>query len=199
MLAPMDERRFDAPYYERFYLDPATRAASEASTGRLVRFVCSYLDYLGIRPRSVLDFGCGIGMWREALLRELPDLSYHGVEFSAYLCEAHGWTSGSVVDYDHGEPVDLVICCSVLQYLPDAQARAAIANLARHADRALYLEAPTRADWAHACDHARSDGDVHHRSGDWYRRELRPHFDSCGGGLFLPKHSPVVLYELERG
>lgn len=195
----MDESHFGAPYYERYYLDPATRASSDESLGRLVRFVCSYLDYLGIVPRTILDFGCGLGRWRDALGRELPALEYHGVEFSSYICEAHGWARGSVVDYEHGEGVDLVVCCSVLQYLANADARAAIANLARHTDKALYLEVPTREDWRGVCDRDRSDGDVHRRSGDWYRRELRRHFDSCGGGLFLPKHSPVALYELERG
>ena len=199
MLAAMDEGYFDASYYRRFYINAGTRACSQESIGRLVRFVSSYLDYLGVRPRDALDFGCGLGLWRDALLREIPELDYHGVEFSSHMCEAHGWAQGSVVDYQHGEPVDLVVCCSVLQYLPDAQARAAIANLARHADKALYLEVPTRDDWKHACDQDRSDGEVVHRDGDWYRRELGRHFDSCGGGLFLPKHSPVVLYELERG
>ena len=195
----MVDRRFDAPYYQRFYLDPETRAGSKASSGRLIRFVCAYLDYLQVEIREVLDFGCGIGLWREPLTQAFPKLRYHGVEISDYLCEAHGWALGSVVDHDHGEPVDLVVCQSVLQYLTTAQARRAIRNLARHAGRALYLEALTRGDWANNCDQSRTDGDVHLRTAQWYRRALAPHFISCGGGLFLPRDSSVVLYELEQG
>jgi SAM-dependent methyltransferase len=200
MLCAMADRRFDAGFYERFYADPETRVSSEESVGRLVRFICGYLDYLQIEVREVLDFGCGIGLWREPLNQALPGLRrYHGVEFSEYLCGVHGWTHGSAVDYDHGRPVDLVVCQSVLQYLPANPARAAIRNLARHTGQALYLEATTKADWAHSCDQSRTDRDVYFRTIDWYRRALAPHFISCGGGLFLPKASEVVLYELERG
>lgn len=198
MLARMEDR-FDACFYERFYADPDTRVSSEESVGRLVRFVCAYLDYLQVEVREVLDFGCGIGLWREPLQQAFPQLRYHGVEFSDYLCGVHGWTQGSAVDYDHGQPADLVVCQSVLQYLPANQARAAIRNLARHTGQALYLEAVTKADWANSCDQSRTDGDVYLRTGQWYRRALAPHFVSCGGGLFLPKDSPVVLYELEQG
>jgi SAM-dependent methyltransferase len=193
----MVDRQFDASFYERFYGNPETRVCSEASVGRLVRFVCAYLDYLQIEVREVLDLGCGVGLWREPLQRAFPHLNYHGVEFSEYLCSVHGWTQGSAVDYDHGHPTDLVVCQSVLQYLPAAQAHAAIRNLARHTGRALYLEAVTKADWTNSCDQSRTDGDVYLRTKQWYRRALAPHFISCGGGLFLPKTSPVVLYELE--
>ncbi|WP_181197327.1 class I SAM-dependent methyltransferase [Enhygromyxa salina] len=195
----MADARFDSSYYERYYADPDTRVGSEASTARLVRFVCSYLDYLGVELREVLDFGCGVGLWRAPLRHCVPGLTYHGVEFSAHLCERHGWVRGSVVDHDHGRAVDLVVCQGVLQYLPDAQARRAIRNLARHAGQALYLEALTKGDWLHNCDQSVTDGDVYLRTAAWYRDALAPHFDSCGGGLFLPKDSPVVLFELEQG
>lgn len=199
MLAPMAPRRFDEAYYARFYGDPNTRVVTAASIGRLARFVCAYLDYLGVEVHEVLDFGCGLGLWREPLRAFNADVSYHGVEYSEHLCEELGWARGSVVDYEHGGLVDLVICQGVLQYLPTPEARRAIRNLARHTRAALYLEALTKADWEHSCDRSRTDGDVHLRTGAWYRRVLAPYFVACGGGVFVRHEAKVVLYELEEG
>jgi hypothetical protein len=194
----MSSRLFDETYYARHYGEPDTQVADEASVGRLARFVCSYLEYLGVEVREVIDFGCGLGLWRAPLERWFPGVSYHGVELSEHACARYGWTRGSVVEHQHGHAVDLVICQGVLQYLPTARAKQAIRNLAAHCKTALYLEALTRHDWAHAVDQQRSDGDVYLRSGAWYRRELARDFIGCGGGLFVRKDADVVLFELER-
>jgi trans-aconitate methyltransferase len=186
--------RFDAAYYAHFY------GALEIAAGvePLVRFVSAYLDHLRVPVAEILDLGCGAGFWRAPLLRAYPRASYTGVELSEHACEAHGWTRGSVVDHAHGRPADLVVCQGVLQYLPDEQAEQAIRNLARHTRGALYLEALTRGDWEHNCDQTATDGDVHLRSIAWYRERLAAHFHSCGGGLFVPRNSGVVMFELER-
>ena len=193
----MVERRFDETYYTRHYGDPETKVETE-SIDRLVNFVCAYLDYLHIEVREVIDFGCGVGLWRAPLERAWPHVRYIGIEASEHACERYGWTRGSVVDHEHGRAVDLVICQGVLQYLPAREAKRAIRNLARHTGSALYLEALTRADWELVCDQSRTDGDVYLRSGDWYRSALGERFLACGGGLFLPKHSRVPLFELEH-
>jgi trans-aconitate methyltransferase len=195
----MAERRFDEAYYARHYGDPDTQVGNAESAERLVRFVCAYIDYLRIEVREVIDFGCGVGLWRAPLEVAWPGVRYIGVEASEHACERYGWTRGSVVDYEHGRSVDLVICQGVLQYLPAREAKRAIRNLARHTLSAMYLEALTEADWEQVCDQSRTDGNVHLRSGEWYRRELGERFVACGGGLFLPKHSHVPLFELERG
>ncbi len=195
----MGEDRFDEAYYASHYGDPETQVADSRSVALLVRFVCAYIDYLRIEVREVLDFGCGVGLWREPLERAWPGVRYIGVEASEHACEHYGWTRGSVVDHEHGRPVDMVVCQGVLQYLPAREAKRAIRNLARHTRSVLYLEALTRADWEQVCDQSRTDGDVHLRSGEWYRRELSERFVACGGGLFLPKHSRVPLFELEHG
>jgi hypothetical protein len=190
---------FDAAYYARFYGEPETRVGCADSTAKLARFVAAYLDYLEIRPETALDFGCGLGLWRAPLEQAFPGLSYFGVELSEHMCEARGWAQGSVVDYEHDEEVDLVICQGVLQYLRPREARQAIHNLARHCRGALYLEVLTREDWEHNCDREITDGEVFLRPVDWYRQVLAPRFRSCGGGLFVPRHGGTVLYELERG
>lgn len=191
--------KFDAAYYARFYRDQETRVADRKGVRRLADFVCAYLRFLSLPVREVLDLGCGLGYWREAIGAHHPRARYVGVEVSDYLCRRKGWRHGSVVDYAHERPADLVICQGVLQYLDDADARRAIDNLARLTRGALYLEALTAEDWAHNCDRAATDGKVHLRPVAFYRRRLRPTFVSCGGGVFVHRQAGVSLFELERG
>jgi hypothetical protein len=189
---------FDRAYYERHYRNARTRVASPASLARLGGFVTAYLTYLEQPVRTVLDLGCGLGLWRGVLRRAFPRARYTGVELSDYLCRRYGWTPGSVVDYVAETPADLVICHGVLQYLETGDARQAMRNLARNCGGALFLETLTSEDWERNCDRARTDGDVFLRPVAWYRRELRRwRFTPVGGGLFLSPQSPAVLYELE--
>lgn len=189
---------FDRAWYERFYGYPRIRAGDRAEVARLGDFVFAYLRYLRQPVRRVLDMGCGLGLWREVVERHAPRARYTGVEWSAFLCEEYGWVRGSVVDFRARGAFDLVICSDVLQYLPDADAAAAIDNLARLCRGALHLGVLTREDWEHSCDRERTNRDVHLRAAAWYRRRLRRHFASVGGGLFVSERSPVVLWELDQ-
>lgn len=193
-----EPRQFDAAYYRRYYGDRATRVADAQSTRRLADFVCHYLRFLDIEVREVVDLGCGLGHWRDAIAAHFPRARYTGVEFSEFLCNKLGWRQGSAVDYAHERPVDLVVCQGVLQYLDTKPARAALANLAKLTKTALYLEALTQRDWDENCDRAVTDGDVHLRPAGFYRRALRPNFMTCGGGVFVKRDSGVHLFELEH-
>lgn len=190
---------FGADYYRRYYVDPATRVRAGSAQDRLAGFVFGYLAHLGIPVRRVLDLGCGLGHWRAPLARRHPRAAYTGVEFSPYLCARYGWDQGSAADYAGRGRFDLVICQSVLQYLPDEGVRAAAANMARLCRGAVYLEIITAEDWRENVDQGVTDGNIHMRPEAWYRKVLGRHFRSAGGGLFLPKDSPAVLYELEKG
>ncbi len=187
---------FDEDYYRRFYGD--IRVSDVKELAELGDFVCAYLRYLGQPVRRVLDIGCGLGFWYEALARHYPKARYTGVEISDYLCGQYGWTRGSVVDFKARAGFDLVICTDVLQYLPNADASAAIDNLAKLCRSAMYFNLLTREDWEENCDRERTNGDVYLRSSDWYRRRLRRYFVQVGGGLFVSKGSPTVLWELEK-
>lgn len=189
---------FDRSYYERFYGHPRARAGDRKETDRLGDFVCAYLRYLGQPVRRVLDLGCGFGLWQDVVARHHPRARYTGVEASDYLCERYGWVHGSVVDFASRGAFDLLICVDVLQYLPDRAASAAIANLASLCRGALYLNLLTRQDWEENCDQQSTNGDVYLRSSDWYRRRLRKHFAPVGGGVFVSRGSPIVLWELEK-
>ena len=137
----------------------------------------------------MLDLGCGLGYWRGAARAEWgPRVAYTGVELSEYLCRANGWTRGSVETYGApDERHDLVVCAGVLEYLDDRAASRAIANIARLAEHAAYVEATTTDDWATRAVRELSDGALKPRPAAWYRRELGKHFIMAGAGLFLKK------------
>ena len=195
MTGPREQ--FDHPYYERYYLDPRTRAHGLKELQPLVDHVLAYLAYLEIPVRTALDIGCGVGMWRDALRKRVRKLDYTGTETSEYLCRKFGWKCVCMSDLRSRSKYDLVVCQSVLQYVPERVVRAGLAAMARLCRGALYLEVLTREDWEENCDHDATDGQVHLRSAAWYRREIRKHFRNAGGGVFLPNGSGTVLYELE--
>ncbi len=189
---------FDKDYYDGFYGRRRPRIADKREAALLGDLVCAYLSYLGQPVRSVLDIGCGIGLWRDVIARHFPKARYHGVEVSKYLCDTYNWQLGSVVDFRPRRMFDFVICKDVVQYLPAREAATAISNLARLSRGALYFNVLTKEDWEENCDQAQTNGEVYQRNGIWYRRILRRRFLNLGGGLFLNRRSPTVVWELEK-
>jgi trans-aconitate methyltransferase len=189
--------RFDAHYYERFYRDPATRAATPQSMQRQAAYVAAYLKHIELPVRRILDIGCGLGWMLRALAKRFPRARCDGVEYSQHLCDKHGWTQGSVTDFTAATPYDLVVCHDVLPALNDTNCDMAIANLAELSRGALHLGVLTAEDWEQ-CDQQRTDADVFLRPANWYRKRLARHFDNVGGGIFLKRDAPVTLWALER-
>ena len=189
---------FDEAYYQRFYFDKKTSVVDPQHMERLGTFVCSYLKYLRVPVRRVLDVGCGIGLWRDIMAQHFPAASYQGVEFSPYLCERFGWQQGSVVDYAASEPFDLVICQGVLPYLNPSDLKLALRNLGRLSRGALYVEAVTREDYERdILDEDLTDPRLFRHRAELYRRGLQEGFTELGGGVWLSRQSEVPLFELE--
>src|SRR5687767_344709 len=168
--ALLKSERFDARYYERWYGDDEEDRADIAE--RSLRFVLSYIDYMDSSIATLLDLGCGVGLWKDALEKQAKDVRYTGVEYSAYLCKKYGWQRGSAVDYAPRRTFDLVVCQGVLQYLNDADCERAIANLARLSRRFMYLEVLTKGDAAVVCCPEGTDFEVYVRDARWYARRL---------------------------
>ncbi len=189
---------FDNSYYEKFYVNPQTRAVEEKDIVLLVNHICSYLRYLRIPVKSALDMGCGLGLWKKPLEDQFPGIAYTGVDSSSQLCARLGWKHSSITDYHTRKRFDLVICQSVLQYLPDNEINAALENIHSLCRGGMYLEVVTHEDWRTNCDQSRTDGKIHLRPAKWYRKKVGKYFSNCGGGLFLPAESQATMYEMER-
>lgn len=194
----MVARDFGRAYFHRYYREPRTRVATPAEVRARVELIAALLRHAGIRVRSILDAGCGLGLMRKPFAAALPGARYTGLETSEYACRRYGWVQGSVVDYRPRTPSDLVVCYDVLQYLDDGEAARALANFARLSRAALYVSALTRADWHQRCDQTRTDRHVHLRSGAWYRRRLLKHFRYLGVGVWLRRDIQPTLWEMER-
>lgn len=190
--------RFNADFYQRFYIDPRTRVTTREEMKLRANAVAALVQQLEIPVRRILDAGCGLGLMRRSLLRALPGASYTGIEVSEHLCRRLGWRQASLAEFSPRGQFDLIICYDVLQYLPDGEARRAIANLARLCRGAVYFHAPTREDWRRNADRSCSDGDIHLRPAPWYRERLTRHFHHAGFGLYVRRGVPFVQWELQQ-
>jgi SAM-dependent methyltransferase len=194
----MPRNDFDAAFYKRFYFDPRTKVTTRAETAARARTVAALVENLELPIRTILDAGCGLGWMRRPLLRAFPHAKYTGIEVSSHICARFGWTQASIASYRTRARFDLVICYDVLQYLTDAEAARAIANLGRLCRGALFLHVPTREDWRRNADQSCSDDDIHLRSTDWYRRRLARRFRHAGFGLYVRRGLRLVQWELAR-
>ena len=188
------EAHFDAGYYSKWYHKDI--GARKSLADNAARFVLSYIDHMDASVSSVLDLGCGLGLWKKALHKHDPDLKYTGVEYSSHLCAKLGWKQGDVRSYSAAKPFDLVICQAVLQYLPDEDCAGAIENLARLSRNFLYLEVLTAADAREVCAEDGTDFEVHVRDARWYTTRLARHFVNLGGGLYAKPVMRPYYYEL---
>ncbi|MEM7255451.1 MAG: class I SAM-dependent methyltransferase [Pseudomonadota bacterium] len=189
-------KRFDEEYYERFYRNRRTRAATPQDARRLAGFIASYLRHLDAVPNRILDIGCGLGHTLRYLGEEFSGAETTGVEFSDYACQRYGFESGSVVDYRATPPFDLVVCNDVVSYLDDETATAAIKNLTTLTTTALFFGVITSDDHA-VTDRKRTDERQYLRPATWYRRRLHSRFVNVGGGLYLKKPCDIPLWALE--
>ncbi len=192
------QAEFDKSYYDRFYHNPNTRAASRKDAERCADFVSAYLKHLEIPLKRILDVGCGLGHMLRRLKTKFPSATCDGIEYSPYLCETYGWTQSSVLEFESAKPYDLVVCNDVVQYLNNKQAGAAMQRLAGLTECVLFFSALTKEDWGDVADQARTDERVYMRTANWYRRHLKTEFWGLGGGLYLRKDAGYALWHLDR-
>ncbi len=198
----MQHERFDGDYFDKWYRHPNHKVGTQADLGRLVRFAVAATEYILAHPvRSVLDVGAGEGRWRP-LLRELrPRAVYQGMDPSEYVARRFGKrrniVRGTIDDLPALFPsrtFDLVVCCSVINYLPHEQMVRGVRNIARHTGGMAYLEIFT------------SDDDVEGDTNGWhsetrssYRRIIRgAGLVPCGLHCYVPDMSVPSLVGLER-
>ena len=189
--------RFDEAYYQRFYVDKATRVTSAEEHDALARFVFCFADWNKIEIKNVIDIGAGVGLWKKWIAKHRKDVAYEGTEVSQAMCKKHGFTERDIARWRDRKKYDLIVCQGVLQYLPDPDLAPAIANIAAMSRGLVYFEITTRGDLRERCDQELTDQNIHVRNGSYYRGMLLKYFLSVGAGLWWSKEQPPPFYELE--
>ena len=196
------EKRYDGAYFRRFYLNPKTRVLSPLERRRRVAAVVGVAErFLDRRLASVLDVGCGLGLWGRELLRQRPRCRYLGVEPSEAAVKTAGKGGldvrlGDLAGLDRlvgDRTFDLVLCVDVLHYLPDAAVELSVATLAARSGGLVGLEVLTSAEGV--------EGDVaamRRRSPHWYRELFARHgLRPCGLHLYLTRELHDAAAALE--
>lgn len=192
----MARNDFDARFFSRYY--GRRPIHTKARLHRLATAVDNLCAWWEVPVRSMLDVGAGVGHWSNWYRTERPRVRVTSTDVSDHACRRYGH---ELLDIGSQRPrgvYDLVVCMSVLQYLDDAAARRAIANLAAATRNVLYFEVPTTRDLQESVDAEETDFRIHVRSGEWYARKLDRHFVRAGAGVWVRRGSNVILYELER-
>src|SRR5215467_3841771 len=119
----------DEAYYDRWYRHPRHRVSKEPDRERKVHLAVSVAEYvIGRVIRSVLDIGCGEGLWYLILRRLRPDIRYIGVDPSEYAVTRYGASRhirrGSFGSFDRlrlPSAFDLVVCARSEEHTSELQ------------------------------------------------------------------------------
>jgi predicted TPR repeat methyltransferase len=146
-------KRYDREYFEKWYRG-SHRISTETEVRRKVTMTVSLAEFFLRRPlRSVLDVGCGEGVWFEHLRALRPHVSYSGLETSDYALQTFGrernirrGSVGELAALETSRHYDLVVCADVLHYVADRDVRSGIAAMSRLSRGLVYLEVLTAED-----------------------------------------------------
>lgn len=141
-------KRFDRTYFDKWYRDPVHKVGSADDLARQVRLAVSAAEYMLMRPiKTVLDVGAGEGRWQPVIKKLRPSAYYYGVDPSDYTVRRYGKTrniqKGSLDDLETlfpGQEFDLVVCCSVLNYLPRKEFQNGLKQLADKTRGLAFIE-----------------------------------------------------------
>lgn len=147
-------KSYDRAYFDKWYRSEGSRVTNRAEVERKVRMVVGVAEYLlGRAIRSVLDVGCGEGVWQPILQRLRPGSRYAGVDASEYAVRRFGarrnvrlGTFGELDTLGLDDYYDLIVACDVLHYLPMPELRRGLAVIGEHLGGVAYLEAYTKSD-----------------------------------------------------
>lgn len=181
------DKRYDRAYYDAWY---RRRGLNIGTTlARKVALAVAVAEYHLARPlRSVLDVGCGEGLWRAPLRRLRPDVRYLGLDSSDYAIERYGrarnlhrGSFGDLAELRFDASFDLLVCADVLHYLKKAEIRRGLSGVPALCGGVAFIEVYCREDAVEG-----DMQDFHHRSSAWYRREFaRAGLRACGNHCYL--------------
>lgn len=180
---------YDQTYFDRWYRDQGTRVKHSATLARKVNMVLAVAEHYLERPiRSVLDVGCGEGVFGEAIAQLRPNCHYLGLDSSEYAIGRFGMKRNlrlldfgdlSVQRFDRS--FDLLICSDVMHYLPNKTLLAGLSGFDELCHGIGFFEVFCRGD--------EFVGDLDgflYRNASWYRRVfLEAGFAPLGSHFYL--------------
>jgi SAM-dependent methyltransferase len=146
------DKTYDRNYFDRWYRDSGIGGRQRLQ--RKVALAVTTAEYHLERPlRSVLDIGCGEGVWRAPLLALRPKARYVGFDSSEYAIRRYGARRnlnfarfGDFEMLRPCPPVDLLICSDVLHYLPTRELDRGLPGLAELCGGVAFLETFAKED-----------------------------------------------------
>lgn len=134
--APMSQSSFD-PHAERYAQELAQGLllSGESSDYFLRRRIARTAQLLGLDPKSVLDFGCGVGDASPVLHEHFPAARLCGVDISQGSLELARNRHGAIAEFTlpsvlPASRFDLVYCNGVFHHIPPSQRAKSMANIA---------------------------------------------------------------------
>jgi len=195
---------FEREYWETNYAQPeAMEGISNAAEH--ARYLKSFFEVENLRIETMVDLGYGLGFQMREMLYLFSPSHAWGIEPSAYArkkaaelsYDPYGridlqlsdeslstWATG---DLPNNDVIDLGVCMSVLQYIPDEDMDAIIEGMARRL-KFLYLTVPTDVELGRQVDELEfKDSWAIHRSRNWYQAAFAPHFSFVGSRILESK------------
>lgn len=147
-------KQYDRAYFDGWYRQSDVGVGHREFVERKVLLAVAAAEFtLGRRIESVLDVGCGEGIWRAPLRRLRPGVSYLGFDSSDYAIARWGAKRNlrkaglaELASQRLAKSYDLVVCADVLHYVSTAEARAGLAVIGKVTGGAAFIEAFTNAD-----------------------------------------------------
>ena len=141
-------KSYDKQYFDRWYHNPRSRIVGEPQRNRKIAMVLAAAEYiLERRLQSVLDVGCGVGLWRPVLRRLRPRLTWTGVDSSEYAVRRYGkrrsirlGSFGSLADVIPRRTYDLVVASDVIHYLSVSEFERGLRPLVERIGGVAYLD-----------------------------------------------------------
>jgi SAM-dependent methyltransferase len=166
------QKVYDREYFEKWYRNPRHAVNSRHELARKVALTVAVAEYyLGRRVSTVLDIGCGEGVWRAPLRSLRPGVEYLGLDSSEYAIARYGRsrnlrlaTFGQLAELRFETTFDLIVCTDVLHYVRTPELKSGLRGIVEMLDGVAFLELFTAAD--------APDGDKHGfiaRTPGWYR------------------------------
>jgi SAM-dependent methyltransferase len=195
-------KAYDQAYFDKWYRDPKHAVTSAAALKRKVAMVVAQAEYYLGRPiTSVLDIGCGEGVWRAPLRALRPDIHYRGLDSSEYVVRRFGRSRNiglarfnQLAELRFDTRFDVIVCTDVLHYLKPAEIRAGLIGIGEMLEGIAFLEVFTNRDEVDG-DHQ----DLYLRSPSWYLRAFHEvGLLPCGSHCYLGPRLERHFAALER-